>query len=124
MTLKGWMSVRLLTNWAEGDFTPDLSKVGDRRAQTGFPRAVVGFAAESDSVEENARAKLVAKELDLIVANDITDSDSGFGADNNRVTIINREGKIDSLPLLSKRRVADVILDRVVALLRSKARRD
>jgi len=80
----------------------------------------VGFAAESSKLVENAKQKLQQKGLDLIVANDITASDSGFGADNNRVTIIDREGKIDSLPLLPKREVADRILDRVVVLLAMK----
>ncbi|GAH74986.1 unnamed protein product [marine sediment metagenome] len=73
----------------------------------------VGFAAESSNLVENAKQKLQQKELDLIVANDI----SSFGADNNRVTIIDREGKIDSLPLLPKREVADKILDKVAKLL-------
>jgi len=77
----------------------------------------VGFAAESSDIEENAREKLKQKKLDLIVANDITAGDSGFGTDTNRVTIIGRRGKIDGLPLLSKREVADKVLDRVVALL-------
>jgi phosphopantothenoylcysteine decarboxylase/phosphopantothenate--cysteine ligase len=77
----------------------------------------VGFAAESSDLEENAREKLKQKKLDLIVANDITASDSGFGTDTNRVTMIGRTGKIDRLPLLSKREVADRILDKVVALL-------
>ena len=77
----------------------------------------VGFAAESSSVVENAKHKLQQKVLAFIVANDITASDSGFGADNNRVTIIDREGRIDSLPLLPKREVADKILDRIVELL-------
>ena len=84
----------------------------------------VGFAAESSNVLENARAKLKQKRLDLIVANDITASDSGFGTDTNRVTIIDRKGKIDSLPLLSKREVADRVLDQVAALLpKPKSRR-
>jgi phosphopantothenoylcysteine decarboxylase/phosphopantothenate--cysteine ligase len=77
----------------------------------------VGFAAESSNLLENAREKLKQKGLDFIVANDITASDSGFGTDTNRVTIIDREGKIDSLPLLTKREVADKILGRVVELL-------
>jgi len=77
----------------------------------------VGFAAESSNLVENAKQKLQQKGLDFIVANDITASDSGFGADTNRVTIIDREGKIDSLPLLPKREVADKILDKVAALL-------
>jgi len=66
---------------------------------------------------ENARQKLKQKGLELIVANDITASDSGFGTESNRVTIIDREGKVDSLPLMPKRDVADKILDRVAELL-------
>jgi phosphopantothenoylcysteine decarboxylase/phosphopantothenate--cysteine ligase len=80
----------------------------------------VGFAAESSNLVENAKQKLQQKKLDLIVANDITLTDSGFGADSNRVVMIDREGKIDSLPLLLKREVADKVLDKVVALLRQK----
>ena len=82
----------------------------------------VGFAAESEDVVANARQKLEKKQLDLIVANDITDSGSGFGADTNKVTLIDRKGKVESLPLLTKREVADRILDRVVALLPKKRR--
>jgi len=81
----------------------------------------VGFAAESSNLVENAKQKLQQKGLDIIVANDITQSDSGFGSDNNRVTIIDREGKIDSLPLLPKREVADKILDKVAALLAKRS---
>lgn len=77
----------------------------------------VGFAAESSKLVENAREKLKQKGLDFIVANDITASDSGFGADSNRVTIIDREGRIDSLPLMPKRDVAERVLDRVTELL-------
>jgi phosphopantothenoylcysteine decarboxylase/phosphopantothenate--cysteine ligase len=84
----------------------------------------VGFAAESSNLVENAKQKLKQKGLDLIVANDITASDSGFGTDNNRVTIIARAGKIDSLPILPKREVAERVLDRVAALLpKPKSRR-
>ena len=78
----------------------------------------VGFAAESEDVVANARQKLEKKKLDFIVANDITSADSGFGVDTNKVTIIDRNGKVDSLPLLSKREVAERILDKVVGLLR------
>jgi phosphopantothenoylcysteine decarboxylase/phosphopantothenate--cysteine ligase len=77
----------------------------------------VGFAAESSNLVVNAKQKLKQKGLDFIVANDITATDSGFGTDTNRVTIIDREGKVDILPLMPKREVADKILDRVVALL-------
>jgi len=77
----------------------------------------VGFAAESEDVVANARQKLKKKQLDLIVANNITDAKSGFDVDTNKVTIIDRKGKIEPLPLMSKREVADKILDKVVELL-------
>jgi len=78
----------------------------------------VGFAAESEDLVANARQKLEKKQLDLIVANDITDADSGFGVDTNKVTLIDRDGKVESLPLLTKREVADKILDKVAELLK------
>jgi phosphopantothenoylcysteine decarboxylase/phosphopantothenate--cysteine ligase len=78
----------------------------------------VGFAAESSNLVGNAKQKLKQKGLDLIVANDITASDSGFGMDTNRVTLIDRDGKVENLPLMSKRDVADRILDRVVEMLK------
>jgi len=77
----------------------------------------VGFAAETSNLVGNAREKLKQKGLDLIVANDITASDSGFGTDTNRVTVIDKKGGVDSLPLLTKREVAERILDRVAQLL-------
>ena len=81
----------------------------------------VGFAAESEDIVANAKQKLEKKQLDIIVANDITDADSGFGADTNKVILISRDGKVETLPLLSKRELADKILDRVVGLLAKKA---
>ncbi|MBE0430759.1 MAG: bifunctional phosphopantothenoylcysteine decarboxylase/phosphopantothenate--cysteine ligase CoaBC [Dehalococcoidia bacterium] len=80
----------------------------------------VGFAAESSNVIENATDKLKQKGLDLIVANDITASDSGFGTDTNQVTIIDKDGGVDSLPLLTKHEVAERILDRVAQLLAAR----
>jgi phosphopantothenoylcysteine decarboxylase/phosphopantothenate--cysteine ligase len=78
----------------------------------------VGFAAESDDIITNAKKKLEKKNLDLIVANDITSTDSGFGVDTNKVTLIDRSGKIENLPLLSKREVAERIVERVIALVK------
>jgi len=83
----------------------------------------VGFAAESNNLVKNAKQKLQQKGLDFIVANDVKASDSGFGADTNRVTIIDRQGRVDSLPLMPKREVADKVLDRVAALLARKSKR-
>ena len=80
----------------------------------------VGFAAESSNVIENARQKLQEKHLALIVANDITAKDSGFGIDYNRVAIIDGEGKVEKLPLLTKKEVADKILNKVAALITTR----
>ena len=77
----------------------------------------VGFAAESESLVENAALKLREKGLDFIIANDITAKDSGFGSDTNRVTIIDRDERTEVLPLVTKREVADRILDRVKEIL-------
>ena len=84
----------------------------------------MGFAAETDDVVANARDKLAKKNLDLIVANDVGAPDSGFGVDTNRVTVLDRAGAAETLPLLSKREVADRILDRVVALLNRQGAKD
>jgi phosphopantothenoylcysteine decarboxylase/phosphopantothenate--cysteine ligase len=80
---------------------------------------VVGFAAESQDLLENARAKLEAKRLDLIVANDITAADAGFAAETNRVVLLDREGGVEELPLMSKAAVAETVLDRVTRMLRA-----
>ena len=78
----------------------------------------VGFAAESENLIENARAKLARKSLDLIAANDITEEGSGFGVDTNRVTVLDRRGGSESLPMMSKLEVAHRLLDRVGEFLR------
>lgn len=83
----------------------------------------VGFAAESENVIANARKKLQHKQLDLIVANDITETESGFDTDTNKVTLITRDGKTEALPLLTKREVADRVLDKVVGMMGKKAGR-
>ncbi len=76
----------------------------------------VGFAAESEDLVANAKQKLQKKQLDLIIANNITGTRSGFGTETNKVILIDRKGKVESLPLLTKREVADRILDKVVKL--------
>ncbi len=94
-----------------------LAAVADMRGKTGKPSLVVGFAAESEDLAENARAKLEKKDLTFIVANDITAPDAGFAADTNRVMILDHSGEAEQLPLLSKAKVAEAVLERVVALL-------
>ena len=78
---------------------------------------VVGFAAETHDLETEALRKMVEKNLDLIVANDVAQPDSGFAVDTNEVTLIRRDGQITRLPLLTKDEVADKILDLVAAAL-------
>ena len=80
----------------------------------------VGFAAESNDIVANAKKKLEKKKLDMIVANDITAADSGFGVDTNKVILIDKKGKVEKLPLMSKREVADRILDGVVGMMGKK----
>ena len=75
------------------------------------------FAAESRDLLENAAEKLKSKQLDLIVANDISAKDSGFGSDTNRVTLIYSTGTTEPLPLAGKADVAELILERVAGLL-------
>src|SRR5690606_29342670 len=75
------------------------------------PYLRVGFAAETHDVETYARAKLQAKDLDWIVANDVSRPDSGFDVDTNRVILFSRDGQFIPLPLLSKLEVADRLLD-------------
>lgn len=81
------------------------------------PRVTVGFAAESQALLENAGAKLKSKKLDLIVANDISSKDAGFGMDTNRVTLLYPDGRQEPLPLMTKTEVADAIIERLAALL-------
>ena len=91
--------------------TPDiLAEIGSRKGD----KILVGFAAETEALLENARQKMVAKNLDLIVANDVMAVGAGFGSDNNKVNIIHRDGRIEELPLLPKEQIAHLILDRVV----------
>ena len=99
--------------------TPDILA---EAAQTKGDRLIVGFAAETDHVAENARKKLAAKNADLIVANDVTAEGAGFDHDTNIVTLFSRDGRDLALPKLSKSEVAQRILDEVLRL-RSSPRR-
>ena len=94
--------------------TPDiLQVVAQTRVASGWPRFSVGFAAESQNLLENARAKLQAKHLDLMVANDICASDAGFSVDTNRVTLLYADGHTEPLPLMGKDQVAEIVLKKV-----------
>ncbi|PWT86290.1 MAG: bifunctional phosphopantothenoylcysteine decarboxylase/phosphopantothenate--cysteine ligase CoaBC [Blastocatellia bacterium] len=97
--------------------TPDiLGDLGRRRLATGNGPLLVGFAAETEKVVAHAADKRTAKSIDLIVANDVTRADAGFGVDTNEVTIIGPDGA-EAVPLQTKSAIASIILDRVEKLL-------
>ncbi len=94
--------------------TPDiLLQVKAAREKTGFPRVVVGFAAESEHLLAHAQAKRERKGLDLLIANDITEPGAGFEGDTNRVVILDSDGSQTPMELTSKARVAEAIIERV-----------
>jgi phosphopantothenoylcysteine decarboxylase / phosphopantothenate---cysteine ligase len=93
--------------------TPDILK---GLGASGGGRVLVGFAAETEDLEENARRKLEEKRLDLVVANDVTRPGAGFEAETNAVVLLRRDGGRAKVPLASKREVAERILDEVAAL--------
>jgi phosphopantothenoylcysteine decarboxylase/phosphopantothenate--cysteine ligase len=95
--------------------TPDvLEEVASLRRSGGLKiRIVVGFAAETDELEANARAKLAKKNLDAIVANDVTKEGSGFGSDTNEAVIFFADGSSERLPLMRKELLARVLWDRL-----------
>ncbi len=96
--------------------TIELVANPDILAETQGDFLKVGFAAESEDLLANATQKLHKKNLDLIVANDITGAGSGFGSDTNRVILLGRDAEPEQLPVLPKREVADRILDRLITL--------
>jgi len=96
---------------------PDIiSEVGRKKGK----RVLIGFAMETENLVANAIDKLRSKNMDLIVGNDLQSPDAGFRADTNIVKIIDREGRVEALPLMDKKEVADRILDRVRDLRRLK----
>ena len=130
----------LVMSAAVGDFAPEklekekIKKQGDEglvlrlvptkdilmevaKRQSG--KLVVGFAAESQNLLESAMEKLKKKNLDLIVANDISAPGIGFQSDSNQVTIIDREENIENLSLRPKREIADLLLDKILFRLKN-----
>jgi phosphopantothenoylcysteine decarboxylase/phosphopantothenate--cysteine ligase len=97
--------------------TPDiLAELGRDPVQQTGRRVLVGFAAETDRLADNARGKLARKGADMIVANDVTQEGAGFDADTNIVTLFLRDGRELPLPKLTKFEVANRILDRVLEI--------
>lgn len=103
----------------EGSLTMKLVRNPDIIAEIGKQkgnRILVGFAMESENLVENAQAKLRAKNMDMIIANDLTQEGAGFQADTNIIKILDRDGGMEELPLMDKGDVADRILDRIQAM--------
>ena len=104
----------------ELEATEDILKTVSGRgsaAKRKRPLVVVGFAAESRDLVENATSKLTTKGLDLIAANDISAEDAGFAVETNRVTLLFADGRREALPLMSKSEVAETIVERIARLL-------
>ena len=112
---------RKLKKGAASTLTVDMVRNPDIVAGIGGNLIKVGFAAETEDVIENAHGKLVDKGLDLIAANDITATDSGFASDTNRVALLDRDGGVTELGLLTKYDVGHRILDKVAHMLESAA---
>ena len=93
-----------------------LAEIGERKGN----RVLVGFAAETENLIANAQKKLAGKNLDFIVLNDVTKPGAGFGVDTNQVKILYATGEMKELTLMSKEKVADLILDDIVRLRRGK----
>ena len=105
----GDMSLSLCRN-------PDiLAGLGENKGS----RILVGFATETENVLQNAEHKLKSKNLDLIIANDVTQKGAGFATDTNIVTLLDRLSKPTTLPLMSKDDVAHSVYDRLVLLRQS-----
>ena len=102
------ISLKLVKN------TDILSELGKSDSKPG--RILVGFAAETENVLDNAKEKMTRKNLDMIVVNDVSRKDAGFDVDTNKVNFIFRDGSNEELPLLTKDEVAGLLLDKIKIL--------
>lgn len=101
----------------DGDLELTLTRDNDILKMLGENKThqiLIGFAAESNNVIENAKKKLKNKNLDFIVANDITAKDTGFASEDNKVTILSKDGKVVNLDKMSKKQVASNIFDMIL----------
>lgn len=94
-----------------------LTAVKERRDKTGFPRIVLGFAAETHNAFEYGREKLLRKGLNFIAVNDVTAEGAGFGTDTNRVVLLSSAGIVEEMPLQSKTAVAERLIHHVAGAL-------
>jgi phosphopantothenoylcysteine decarboxylase/phosphopantothenate--cysteine ligase len=104
-----------------GEMVLRLAKTDDILAEIGRlknGRFIAGFAAETDDLGGNAAKKLKEKNLDMIIANDVTREGAGFAVDTNIVTMVFSDGRVEDVPLMDKEALADTILDRIVEMRR------
>jgi phosphopantothenoylcysteine decarboxylase/phosphopantothenate--cysteine ligase len=94
---------------------PDiLAELGNGKKES--PCILVGFAAETEEMLTNAKEKLKAQNLDMIIANDVSRDDAGFEADTNQIKLIYSDGRSEDSSLMTKDEVADLILDRIKSM--------
>ena len=102
------------TTTVELQRNPDiLAELGQKKGS----RVLIGFAAETEELLKHAREKLASKNLDMIVANDVTQEGAGFNGDTNIVRFLSADGNVEELSQMTKAAVADILLDRATALL-------
>jgi phosphopantothenoylcysteine decarboxylase/phosphopantothenate--cysteine ligase len=95
---------------------PDiLAEIGGNKGD----RVLIGFAAETENLISNALQKLRSKNLDMVIANNVKEEGSGFGSDTNIVTLIDRSGKAEKLPILPKTEVAHIVIDILSSMIQS-----
>ncbi len=94
-----------------------LLSASKQKSKTGFPKVLVGFAAESQNLIKNAEKKLKEKGLDLIIANDISTKDAGFAVDTNQVTLLFTDGRSEELALMSKEQVSEEVMKKILEFL-------
>lgn len=96
---------------------PTIDILAELGASKAAGRVVVGFAAETERLEEHAAAKLTAKNVDLMIANDVSAADSGFEVDTNRALVLDAAGGVEALPLMTKDALAEWLVGRVARML-------
>lgn len=119
-TPKSYVAQKIKKVPGQDELVLELEKTPDIAAALGAvkgERVLVGFAAETQEVLQHAKEKLRDKNMDIIAVNDVSQPDAGFDVDTNRIVLLNRDGEEKALPLLSKREVADRILDEAIRYL-------
>ena len=109
---------KIKKNPKENNFNIELEKTSDIIKQLKNKNITkIAFAAETENIIENAKIKLKEKNLDMIIANDVSREDIGFNSDNNQVTLIQKNGSITELPVMPKTELAHILLDETISLI-------